>query len=49
VTAYLLTQTVATALAGKFGDLFGRKLVFLTAIVIFVIKGPSARSSECRP
>lgn len=25
VTAYLLTQTVSTALAGKFGDLFGRK------------------------
>lgn len=36
VTAYLLTQTIATALAGKFGDLFGRKLIFLSAIVIFV-------------
>jgi EmrB/QacA subfamily drug resistance transporter len=28
-TAYLLAETVATALAGKFGDLFGRKVVFL--------------------
>ena len=28
VTSYLLAEAVATALAGKFGDLFGRKLVF---------------------
>ncbi len=36
VTAYMLTQTVATALGGKLGDLFGRKTVFIVAIVIFV-------------
>lgn len=36
VTAYLLTQTIATALAGKFGDLFGRKKIFLVAIIWFV-------------
>ncbi|MFV0461963.1 MAG: DHA2 family efflux MFS transporter permease subunit [Nostocoides sp.] len=36
VTAYMLTQTIATVLAGKFGDLFGRKKMFLLAIVIFV-------------
>ena len=28
VTAYLLTQTIATVLGGKFGDLFGRKWIF---------------------
>jgi len=35
-TAYLLAETVATALAGKFGDLFGRKLVFQLSTVIFI-------------
>jgi MFS family permease len=28
VSSYLLADTVATVLAGKFGDLFGRKAVF---------------------
>src|SRR4029079_18622261 len=37
VTAYLLAETVATVLAGKFGDLFGRKLVFQVSTVIFVV------------
>ncbi len=37
VTAYLLTQTVSTALSGKFGDLFGRKRVFLISVVIFIL------------
>jgi EmrB/QacA subfamily drug resistance transporter len=37
VTAYLLAETVAAALAGKFGDLFGRKLVFQLAAAIFVL------------
>ncbi len=36
VTAYLLTDTIATVLAGKFGDLFGRKLVFQVSAAIFV-------------
>ncbi len=35
-TAYLLAETVATALAGKFGDLFGRKLVFQVATIVFI-------------
>jgi EmrB/QacA subfamily drug resistance transporter len=36
VTAYLLAETVATVLVGKFGDLFGRKIIFQLSAVIFV-------------
>ena len=36
VTAYLLAETISTVLAGKFGDMFGRKLVFQLSAVIFV-------------
>ena len=37
VTAYLLAETVITAVVGKFGDLFGRKRVFQISVVTFVI------------
>ncbi|MGF6598043.1 EmrB/QacA subfamily drug resistance transporter [Paraburkholderia sp. GAS448] len=37
VTAYLLTSTIVVPLYGKFGDLFGRKIVLQTAIVLFLI------------
>ncbi|WP_040687202.1 MDR family MFS transporter [Nocardia vinacea] len=37
VTAYLLAEAVATALAGKLGDLFGRKLIFQLSALIFII------------
>jgi len=36
VVAYLLASTVSTPLWGKLGDLHGRKIYFLWAIVIFV-------------
>ena len=36
VTSYLLTDTIATVLAGKFGDLFGRKLIFQVSAGLFV-------------
>jgi EmrB/QacA subfamily drug resistance transporter len=36
-TAYLLASTVTTPLWGKLGDLFGRKYLFQTAIVIFLV------------
>ncbi|QQC92549.1 MDR family MFS transporter [Streptomyces alfalfae] len=36
VTSYLLAETVATVLVGKFGDLFGRKVVFQISAVIFI-------------
>jgi EmrB/QacA subfamily drug resistance transporter len=37
VTAYLLAQTVVTPLYGKLGDLYGRKRILQTAIVVFLI------------
>src|SRR3954451_10708219 len=37
VTAYLLAQTIVTPLYGKLGDLYGRKLVLQSAIIIFLI------------
>ncbi|MGD9738350.1 MAG: MDR family MFS transporter [Bauldia sp.] len=37
VTAYLLTSTVVTPIYGKLGDMYGRKVVLQTAIVIFII------------
>jgi MFS family permease len=37
VTAYLLASTVSGPLYGKFGDLYGRKIVMQTAIVIFLV------------
>ncbi|HVE28193.1 MAG TPA: MFS transporter [Sporichthya sp.] len=35
-TAYILGTAVSTPLWGKFGDMFSRKYVFMTAIVVFV-------------
>ena len=37
MSSYLLAETIATVLAGKFGDLFGRKLVFQLSAGIFVV------------
>jgi EmrB/QacA subfamily drug resistance transporter len=36
VTAYLLAQTIVTPLYGKLGDLYGRKRVLQTAIILFL-------------
>jgi EmrB/QacA subfamily drug resistance transporter len=37
VTAYLLTSTAVVPLYGKISDLYGRRLVFQTTIVIFLV------------
>src|SRR5690348_9939629 len=36
VTAYVLGTTVSTPLWGKIGDLYGRKNIFITSIVLFL-------------
>jgi EmrB/QacA subfamily drug resistance transporter len=37
VTSYLLAETVMTAVVGKLGDLYGRKIVFQLSVVVFVV------------
>ncbi|GAA4401050.1 MDR family MFS transporter [Tsukamurella soli] len=37
VTAYMLAETVSTVLAGKFGDLYGRKNVLIVSVVTFIV------------
>ncbi len=37
VTAYLLTSTASTPLYGKLSDIYGRRVVMLTAIAIFIV------------
>ncbi|MGF1597206.1 MAG: MDR family MFS transporter [Acidimicrobiales bacterium] len=37
VSAYLLTSTVSTPLYGKMSDLFGRRIVYQTSIVVFLV------------
>lgn len=37
VTAYLITTTIATPIAGKFSDLFGRRIMLLIGVTIFTV------------
>lgn len=37
VTSYLLAQTVVTPIFGKLGDLYGRKIVLQSAVVLFLL------------
>ena len=37
VTAYLLASTITTPVAGKLGDIYGRKLVLQAALVVFLV------------
>src|SRR5206468_10602011 len=36
VTGYLLAQTIVTPIYGKLGDLYGRKIVLQSAVVLFL-------------
>ena len=46
VTAYMLASTATTPLWGKLGDLYGRKMLFVTCIVIFLIGSALAGTSQ---
>ena len=46
VTAYLLTSTASTPLYGKISDIYGRRVVFQFAIVIFLIGSFLAGASQ---
>ena len=37
VTAYLITTTITTPIAGKFSDMFGRRLLLLIGVTIFAV------------
>jgi len=41
-TAYLITSTVSTPIYGKLGDIFGRRPLFMIAIVIFIVGSVTA-------
>jgi EmrB/QacA subfamily drug resistance transporter len=46
VTSYLLASTLSTPIYGKLGDMYGRKPVFLVAILIFLAGSMLAGLSE---
>src|ERR1700710_2496439 len=46
VTSSLLASTVSTPIYGKLGDMYGRKPIFLAAILIFLAGSMLARLSQ---
>ena len=46
VTAYVLASTITTPLYGKLGDMYGRKRLFMAAIVIFLAGSAAAGLSQ---
>lgn len=46
VTAYLLTSTAMTPLWGKISDLYGRRLIFQIAIIVFLLGSALAGASQ---
>jgi EmrB/QacA subfamily drug resistance transporter len=49
VSSYLLADTIATVLAGKFGDQFGRKLVFQLSAGLFVLASAACGLAQGMP
>ncbi|MGW4200557.1 MDR family MFS transporter [Streptomyces sp. NPDC004726] len=45
-TAYMLTFSVAMPVYGKLGDLFGRRTVYLSAIVLFLVGSVACGSAD---
>lgn len=46
VTAYTLITAISTPIWGKFGDLFGRKSVYLASIAVFVVGSALCGASQ---
>jgi EmrB/QacA subfamily drug resistance transporter len=46
VTSYLLAQTITSAVVGKLGDQFGRKLVFQSSVTVFIVGSALCGLSE---
>ncbi|MBD8058362.1 MFS transporter [Cellulomonas sp. JH27-2] len=46
VTSYMLASTITTPLWGKLGDLYGRKTLFITCIVIFLVGSALSGTSQ---
>jgi EmrB/QacA subfamily drug resistance transporter len=46
VTSYLLASTASTPIWGKFGDLFGRKKMLLTTVIIFLVGSAACGISQ---
>ncbi|WP_406861091.1 MDR family MFS transporter [Streptomyces sp. HUAS MG47] len=45
-TAYMLTFSVAMPIYGKLGDLFGRRTVYLSAVVIFLVGSAACGAAD---
>src|SRR3989454_10062493 len=45
-TAYMLTSTVMVPIYGKLSDLFGRKVIFITGVVIFLVGSALSGASQ---
>lgn len=45
-TAYMLTSTVVVPIAGKFADLLGRRAVYVTGLVIFIVSSALCGMSQ---
>ena len=49
VTAYLLASTITTPVAGKLGDVYGRKLVLQAALIVFLVGSALCGISQNMP